>query len=173
MGRQRQSRAASQLHAVSKALARERQVRAAAKEISGKIAAFQKQLEAAKSELAAIQETLDADPDLTAIARQIMEKAVARGAETSTVFIRNPSYVSAEDKRKLLLKILRDHLREHPEAAGMSFAAIKGVLRSRYSIDTASAGLFFRNELKEWKTAGGNRNKSVVLPQKQLQDQES
>ena len=50
----------------------------------------------------------------------------------------------------------------------MSFAAIKAVLKSRYGIETASAGLFFRSEIKGWETRGGNKNKSVLLAQERL-----
>lgn len=170
MGRRKPSRAASQLRAVSKALARELEVRASAKEIADKLAALQKQQEAASRELAALQEILSADPDLTAIAREMMKKAVtARGGFA----IKNPKYVSSDQKKELLLRILRDYSRENPGAEGMSYASIKGILRSRYGIETASAGLFFRNELRDWESRGGNKNKSVLLKIGRIRDQES
>jgi len=162
MSRQKPSRAASQLQAVSKALIRERQVRAWAKEIADKIVTLKRQRQHAEQELTSIQEILDADPDLTAIAREMMKKAaVARG--TDGFAIPNPKYVSSGHKRELLLRILRDYSQENPGADVMSYAAIKSVLQRRYGIETASAGLFFRNELKEWQSRGGNKNKSVVL----------
>lgn len=161
MGRRKPSRAASQLRAVGRALARELEVRASAKEIAGKLAALQRQQEAAERELTALQEILDADPELTAIAREMMQKAAA--ARVGGVAVPNPKYVSSDRKRELLLQILRDYSRENPGAEDMSYGAIKGVLRSRYGIETASAGLFFRNELKGWQSKGGNKNKSVVL----------
>ena len=174
MSRQKPSKAASQLEAVSKALILERQVRAWAKELADKITRLQKQRQAAEQELTSIQETLDADPELTAIARQMMRKTVAaRGGRNSGFAIPNPNYVTSDAKRELLLKILQNHRQENPEAQGMSYSAIKSVLRSRYGIETASAGLFFRNELKEWKTRGGNKNKSVVLKFGENQGQES
>lgn len=164
MRRQKPSKAASQLRAVSKALARDRQVRALAKEIDDKIAALQKQREKADAELSAIQEVLNADPDLTAIAREMLKKAVAaRSGKSGAFAIQNPKYVSSQEKHELLLRILRDYSQENPKAEGMSYAAIKTTLRSRYGIETASAGLFFRNELKEWESRGGNKNKSVLL----------
>jgi hypothetical protein len=164
MPRQKPSKAASQLRAVSMALARESELRASAKEIADKIAALEKQRDTAEKQLAVIQETLNADPDLTAIAREMMKKAAAsRGGRNGGFAIQNPRYVSSDEKRALLLKILRDYSQENPQAEGMSYAAIKSVLRSRYGIETASAGLFFRNELKEWESRGGNKNKSVVL----------
>jgi hypothetical protein len=164
MSRHKPSRAASQLQAVSKALIRERQVRAWAKELADKVATLQKQRQTAERELASIQEILDADPELTAVARRMMQKAApAAGGRSAGVAIPNPRYVTADAKRELLTKILHDHRQENPEAQGMSYSAIRQVLQSRYGIETASAGLFFRNELKEWKSVGGNKNKSVVL----------
>ena len=173
MRRRKPSKAASQLRAVGKALAREREVRASAKEIADKLAALQKQQEAAGKELAALQEILSADPDLTAIAREMMKKAaLARGR--GGVAIPNPKYVSSDQKKALLLSILRDYSQENPRSEGMGYAAIKSVLRSRYGIETASAGLFFRNELREWESKGGNKNKSVLLKKiGQIRDQES
>ncbi len=169
MGRQKPSRAAAHLQAVSEALIRERQAQASAKEIADKIATLQRQRESVEKELAAIQEILSADSDLTAIARQMMQKAVAlRGERNSGFGIPNPKYVTSDCKRELLLRILQDYSQENPEALSMSFTAIKSLLRSRYGIETASAGLFFRNELKGWKTTGGNKNKSVVLKSGQI-----
>jgi len=174
MSRQKPSRAASQLQAVSKALIRERQVRAWAKELAEKVATLQRQRQDAEQELTSIQEILNADPELTAIARQMMKKAVATGGgRSSGIAIPNPKYVTSDAKRELLLRILQDHRQENPAAQEMSYSAIKGVLRSRCGIETASAGLFFRNELKGWKTRGGNKNKSVVLKFGENQDQES
>jgi hypothetical protein len=169
VSRQKPSKAASQLEAVSKALVREQQVRNWVKEIASKIVTLEKQQAAAVRELAAIQAILNADPDLTAIARQMMEKAVAlQEAASAQVVVKNPRYVSSDSKKKILLEILGDFRQENPDADGMSYAAIKSVLLSRYGIETASAGLFFRNELKVWKTIGGNRNKRVVWQGKQL-----
>lgn len=169
MGRQKPSRAASQLQAVSKALVRERQVQNWAKEIADKIATLQKQREAAEREMAEIQEILNADPDLTAIARQMMKKAVTgRGTGDGDFVVYNPKYVASDDKQRLLEKILQDYIRENSGSDGISFSAIKSVLRNRYGIETASAGLFFRNELKKYKTKGGNKNKSVVLNPRQI-----
>ena len=174
MSRQKPSKAASQLQAVSQALARERQVLARMKGIGEQIAALEKKREAAEREIAEVHKTLIADPELTAIARQMLKKTALLGVSGSGDFVvSNPRYVTAEDKRKLLSMILADYGREHPGADGMSFAAIKQVLQSRYSIETASAGLFFRDELRKWRTKGGNRNKSVFLALRQPEQQES
>ena len=174
MSHQKPSRAATHLQAVSRALVRERQVLAWAKELADKIASLQKQRQTAERELASLQEILDADPEVTVIARRMMQKAgAAAGGRSAGVAIPNPKYVTADAKRELLTKILHDHRQENPEAQGMSYSAINQVLQSKYGIETASAGLFFRNELKGWKTRGGNKNKSVVLKFGQNRDQES
>lgn len=174
MSRQKPSRAASQLQALSKALIRERQVRAWAKELADKTATLQRQRQDAEQELTSIQGILNADPELTAIARRMMKKAAATGSVRSgEIAIPNPKYVPSDTKRELLLRILQDHRQENPGAQGMSYSAIRGVLQTRYGIETASAGLFFRNELKEWKTRGGNKNKSVLLNFGQGQVRES
>lgn len=172
--RPKTSKAASQLRAVSVALVRERQVRDTARELAAKIVSLQKQREAAEEELAEIRGVLAADPDLTAIARKMMGNSVpAKDGGSSDVVISNPNYVSSADKRRLLMRILQDFRQENPDADGMSFTAIKSVLQSRYQIETASAGLFFRNELKDLKTTGGNRNKRVSLPGSEFQGQKA
>ena len=51
----------------------------------------------------------------------------------------------------------------------MSFITIKNVLYNRYQIDTQSAGLFFRNQLKAYDTEGGNRNKMVLVGSKRVE----
>lgn len=165
------SQAASQLEAISKALARERQLQNWQKELADKIATLESQRKHAEREAAEIQKILEADPELTAVARQIMQQAIKlQGAGDDEFAIYNPNYVTSDDKKKLLIKILRDFHRENPTADTMAFATIKNVLKSRYRIETASTGLFFRNELKGWQTRGGNKNKSVVLETSRLQD---
>jgi len=174
MSRQKPSKAASQLNAISKALGSEREVLARRKEISAQIAALEKKREAADREIADIHRILNADPALTATARQMMKAAASVAiAGNGDFVVANPRYVNAEDKQRLLSKILADYGREHPGADGMSFAAIKQVLKGRYGIETASAGLFFRGELRKWRTKGGNRNKSVILALKPPLQQES
>ena len=111
------SHAATHLQAVSRALVRERQVLAWAKELADKIASLQKQRQTAERELASLQEILDADPEVTVIARRMMQKAgAAAGGRSAGVAIPNPKYVTADAKRELLTKILHDHRQENPEA---------------------------------------------------------
>jgi hypothetical protein len=169
MSQNNPSKAASQLEALGKALARERQLQNWQKEIADKIATLVSQQKHAEREAAEIQSVLDADPELTAVARHMMQQAIRlQGAGDDEVAIYNPKYVTSEDKKRLLVKILRDFHHDNPSAETMSFAAIRNVLKSRYRIETASTGLFFRNELKEWQTRGGNKNKSVVLESSRL-----
>ena len=164
------STAASQLQAVSKALVRERQLENWRKEIADGIATLLSQQKHAENEAVEVQAVLDADPELTAVARQLMKEAGdLKGSGDDEFSIYNPNYVTSDDKRKLLAKILRDFHRENPNADTMSFAAIKAVLKNRYGIETASAGLFFRSEIKDWETRGGNKNKSVLLAQERLE----
>lgn len=164
MSQKTPSKAASQLEELGKALARERQLQNWKKELADKIATLESQQRHADSEAAQIQKILDADPELTAVARQMMQQAISlQGAGDDEFAIYNPNYVTSEDKEKLLEKILRDFHNENPTAETMSFAKIKNVLKSRYKIETASTGLFFRNELKNRQTRGGNKNKSIVL----------
>lgn len=171
MSKKTPSKAASQLEALGKALARERQIQNWQKEIADKIATLESQQKHADREAAEIQRILEADPELTAVARQMMQQAISlQGVGDDEFAIYNPKYVTAADKKRLLLKILRDFHHENPSAEAMSFAAIRNVLKSRYKIETASAGLFFRKELKEWQTRGGNKNKSVVLEPSRLSD---
>ncbi len=171
MSKKPSSKAASQLEALGKALARERQLQNWQKELADKIATLESQQKHADREAMEIQKILEADPELTAVARQMMQQAIRlQGVADDEFAIYNPNYVSSEDKRKLLGKILRDFHQESPTSDSMSFAAIKSVLKSRYGIETASAGLFFRKELKDWQTRGGNKNKSVVLEPSRLVD---
>ena len=169
MSQKNPSKAASQLEALGKALARERQLQNWQKELADKIATLESQQKHAEREAAEIQKILDADPELTVVARQMMQQAISlQGAGDDEFAIYNPNYVTSDDKKKLLVKILRDFHLENPDADAMSFSAIKSVLRSRFKIETASAGLFFRNELKHWETKGGNKNKSVLLKSDRL-----
>lgn len=169
MSKKSPSNAASQLQAVLKALVRERQLENWRKEIADRIAKLLAQQKHAESEAVEIQGVLDADPELTAVARQLIKEAGdLKGSGDDEFSIYNPNYVTSDDKRKLLAKVLRDFRRENPNSETMSFAAIKAVLKSRYGIETASAGLFFRSEIKDWETRGGNKNKSVLLDQERL-----
>ncbi|MDA7886472.1 hypothetical protein N9B10_06265 [Pirellulales bacterium] len=158
------SKPADKLKEISQALKREMQVKNWKKELLDKKAIIEKQLEHARNDLEAVKEILDKDAELTAAARQMMNIALElQAGSKDSLNIYNPNYVTTEDKEKLLTKILEDYKSENPKAKSMSFTNIKNVLLSRYKIESQSAGMFFRNQLKEYQTTGGNKNKAVVL----------
>jgi hypothetical protein len=119
-----------------------------------------------KQRVAAI---LGANPELTEVARKMTESQdLARKARNEVVHglrvvIQNPKNVSSLEKKRLLWQIAKDHKDENPHAEGVPFQTIKQVLEQRYGITTASAAMFFRNELKDWRTRGGNKNKELLL----------
>lgn len=151
--------AADQLKAVSDALKRERQCVNALKEIDDRIAKLENSKRGIQRDLDASKEVLDADPRFTAMARGIM-KDLATG-ETQPVY--NPKYVTTADKEKMLSKIIADHQKRHPEATGVSYRNIRHRLVHDYGIPNASTASFFRNELKNFETIGGNKNKMIVF----------
>ena len=158
------SKPADRLKEISQALKREMQVKNWKKELLDKKAIIEKQLEHARNDLEAVKEILDKDAELTAAARQMMNIALElQAGSKDSLNIYNPNYVTTEDKEKLLTKILSDYKSENPKAKSMSFTNIKNILLSRYKIESQSAGMFFRNQLKEYQTTGGNKNKAVVL----------
>ena len=158
------SKPADKLKEISQALKREMQVKNWKKELLDKKAIIEKQLEHARNDLEAVKEILDKDAELTAAARQMMNIALElQAGSKDSLNIYNPNYVTTEDKEKLLTKILEDYKSENPKAKSMSFTNIKNVLLSRYKIESQTAGMFFRNQLKEYQTTGGNKNKAVVL----------
>ena len=89
--------------------------------------------------------------------------AETMGSSTDNLDIYNSNYVTIDDKEKLLEKILEDYKSENPKAKSMSFSNIKNVLLNRYKIETQSTAMFFRNQIREYETTGGNKNKAVVL----------
>ena len=158
------SKPADKLKEISQALKREIQVKNWKKELLDKKAIIEKQLEHARNDLEAVKEILDKDAELTAAARQMMNIALElQAGSKDSLNIYNPNYVTTEDKEKLLTKILSDYKSENPKAKSMSFTILKNILLSRYKIESQSAGMFFRNQLKEYQTTGGNKNKAVVL----------
>jgi hypothetical protein len=158
------SKPADKLKEISQALKREIQVKNWKKELLDKKAIIEKQLEHARNDLEAVKEILDKDAELTAAARQMMNIALElQAGSKDSLNIYNPNYVTTEDKEKLLTKILSDYKSENPKAKSMSFTNIKNILLTRYKIESQSAGMFFRNQLKEYQTIGGNKNKAVVL----------
>jgi hypothetical protein len=84
----------------------------------------------------------------------------------SAVIELNPSGrgVSEEKKRLLLPAILEDYKATHPDAENVPFRWIKAHLEDKYKVKCKSISNFFVGLLDEYELAGGNRNRSVVLP---------
>ena len=157
--------AATQLKAIGNALKRERQLENWLDEIRDQLDRLQRQRDHAKREMTDLKAVLDADPALTAVAREMMQTALdLRGAGDEELSVYNPNHVTADTKKQLLIKILRDYQVENPGQDAMGFAEIREVLKNRYKIETKSAGLFFRNEIQDFETRGGNKRKFIVLP---------
>lgn len=155
---------AEKLKQITKALREEIQNKNWLRELADKKNSIEKQEKVAQKKLEAVQEILDSDKALTAAAREMMQTALElQGTGTDKVKIYNPKYVTTEDKENLLRTILEDYKTENPRSKTMSFGLIKNVLLSRYNIETSSAGLFFRNQLKDYETQGGNKNKAVII----------
>jgi len=150
--------ATDQLKAVSDALKRERQCVNALKEIDDRIAKLENSKRGIQRDLDDCKEVLDADPRFTAMARGIM-KDLDTG-ETQPVY--NPNYVTTADKEKMLAKIIADHQKRHPEATSVSYRHIRNELTHRFGVSATTAS-FFRDQLKEFDTIGGNKNKEIVF----------
>ena len=63
----------------------------------------------------------------------------------------------------LSTKILSDFQAENKDLNKMPFLMIKTILKTRYEIDTPSAGLFFENQPKEYQTTGGHKSKFAFI----------
>ena len=48
-------------------------------------------------------------------------------------------------------------------ATSVPYRFIRNELVHKYHIENAATALFFRNQLKEYETEGGNKNKAIVL----------
>ena len=111
----------------------------------------------------AIDEELSKDEKLVTAARMMIVDLMESQGGLSKATVTNPNYVTAEDKDALLERILDEYAAENPRAKTMTFSTVDLVLQDKFHIVTRSAGLFFRNQLKEYETEGGNRNKKIVL----------
>ena len=118
---------------------------------------------ALEGELGAIENNLSKDEQLVTAARMLMVDLMESQGGLSKATVTNPKYVTAEDKDALLERILDEYAAENPKAKTMPFSTVHLVLQDKFHIVTRSAGLFFRNQLKENETEGGNRNKKIVL----------
>lgn len=162
MPSKKQLDSAAQLKAISKALMRERQIENWQKELKDKIATLESQYASSERQLEEQQAVLGIDPALTTVAREMLSEALEKQSGDDFQ-IYNPNYVTSDDKEKLLANILSDFKAENSDLNKMPFGMIKAILKSRYKIETPSAGLFFRNQLKNYETTGGNKSKFVCL----------
>lgn len=162
---QKSSGTPSDLRAVVRALGRERRLEKCLREITEQVAELKRQEAIFRTELREVQRELAATPEWTDLARQLIQEATAlESPHQEELSISNPSYVPRKDKQKLLVKIIKDYSNENPAAKKMSYTEIKRVLRDTYGIETASTGLFFRNELRAWAISGGTKNRAVLIP---------
>lgn len=72
--------------------------------------------------------------------------------------------ISLEKKELLLPAILEDYKATHPDTQNVPFRWIKQHLEEKYKVKCKSISNFFAGLLEEYELAGGNRNRSVVLP---------
>jgi hypothetical protein len=63
----------------------------------------------------------------------------------------------------LSTKILSDFQAENKDLNKMPFRMIKTILKTRYEIETPSAGLFFENQPKEYQTTVGHKSKFAFI----------
>jgi len=72
-------------------------------------------------------------------------------------------YVTTSKKELLLDKILADFQLLNPKEKTCSFQHVKKELSEKYDIETRTISNFFNAQLQNFKLAGGNRNRSIVL----------
>lgn len=87
-------------------------------------------------------------------------------AASSTPLIDSTKYVKSEKKGPLLDSILRNYQQLNPKAKTISYSEVKRTLEERYGIQCRSIANFFVDQLPNYETVGGNRNKSIVLPKR-------
>ncbi len=155
--------AAEKLAIIGKELRREAKIKATLEEVDQEIEALKRRRTALEGNLKAIDEELSKDEKLVTAARMLMVDIMESQGGLSKATVTNPKYVTAEDKEALLERILDEYAAENPKARTMPFSTVHLVLQNKFHIVSRSAGLFFRNQLKEYETEGGNRNKKIVL----------
>ena len=101
------------LKEISHALWREAQLHNWKRELLDKREIIDRQLEAQKRDLQAVEEVLASDKELTAAAREMLADALKAQNTGEGVAIYNPKYVTTEDKEKLLAQILEDYKAEN------------------------------------------------------------
>ncbi len=155
--------AAEKLAIIGKELRREAKIKATLDVVDQEIEALKRRRTALEGDLKAIDEALSKDEKLVTAARMMIVDLMESQGGLSKATVTNPNYVTAEDKEALLERILDEYAAENPKAKTMPFSTVHLALQDKFHIVTRSAGLFFRNQLKEYETEGGNRNKKIVL----------
>ena len=151
---------ATKMRAIAQAMKQEVAAKAALADLQARKESIERDIKLRESQLEGIALTLDADPELTAVAREIAAAAAAGGEVASKTY--SPHYVSTADKQKILERIIADHQKTHPEATSVSYRHIRNELTHRFGV-AASTASFFRDQLKEFDTIGGNKNKEIVI----------
>lgn len=80
--------------------------------------------------------------------------------------IERTGYVKKEEKGPLLSAIIHDYQRANPKAKTVSYSYVKTTLDERFGIQCKSIANFFLEQLPDYETTGGNRNKAIVLPKR-------
>ena len=155
---------ADDLKKVGSMLKRKRQIENLHSEIDDKIDTLERQKRATSEEMAEIQEKLDGEyRELVEAASEFAQITAPKADKPEKFTVYNPKYVTNQDKEKLLSVILEDFKAENPKSKTMTFQQVKAVLESRYDIETRTIGNFFRRQLSEYETTGGNKKKMIVL----------
>ena len=152
------------LKIVGELLKRKRQIENWQKEIDDKIETLERQKEASMAEAADIRDKLEGEyAELVEAASEFAADAGMATEKPTGFAVYNPKYVSNADKERLLKIILDDFKAENPKADTMTFQQVKAVLESRYGVETRTIGDFFRRQLPNYETTGGNKKKMIVL----------
>ncbi|MGI9459117.1 MAG: hypothetical protein ACR2NF_03885 [Pirellulales bacterium] len=154
---------AEELKAVSEALKCEKQCENLLKDIEDKIATLEDSKRAIQRDLDAAKKVLKANASLTEMTRGLIHDLLAAAEGRPTIKAFNPKYVTTADKQRMLERIIADHQKSHPEATSVSYRHIRNRLVHDYQIANATTASFFRNELKNYETIGGNKNKEIVI----------
>ena len=79
-----------------------------------------------------------------------------------SITLDNPKYVKNTDKEQLLRIIINEFKAENPKAGAITFQQVKAML-SHYGVKTKTIGNFFRRQLLNYETTGGNKKKFILL----------
>ena len=94
--------------------------------------------------------------------KELLEKKYSSKKKNLSVTLDNPKYVKNADKEQLLKIILNKFKAENPKAGAITFQQVKAML-SHYGVKTKTIGNFFRRQLLNYETTGGNKRKFILL----------